>query len=185
MKKDPDLGSIAADVAVCQRCPLGRVRTMAVPGEGPQSARVMVVGEAPGRQEDLVGRPFVGRAGRLLDSTLGSVGAARGRVYITNVVKCRPPGNRLPRGNEIDACVGAHLSRELDAIRPKVTVLLGRTAAKALLGADSLREVRGRPVRRNGTVYVCTYHPAAVLRNPGRKRTFVRDLRLASELGRG
>jgi DNA polymerase len=156
---------------------LAKGRTNTVPGEGPYHARIMLVGEAPGREEDLSGRPFVGRAGRLLNSVLESVGIPRENVFITNIVKCRPPRNRRPTKRERDTCKEAYLQRQIDAIRPRLVVLLGRTSAQALLGAESLKRVRGRVVRRGPTEYLCTYHPAAVLRNPRRRRTFSKDLR--------
>jgi DNA polymerase len=151
-------------------------RTKAVPGEGPYNARIMLVGEAPGREEDLKGRPFVGRAGRLLNSVLEPIGIPRKHVFITNIVKCRPPKNRQPTKRERDTCKEAYLQRQIDVIRPKLVVLLGRTAAQALLGAESLKRVRGRVVRRGRVEYLCTYHPAAVLRNPRRRGTFSKDL---------
>jgi DNA polymerase len=136
----------------------------------------MLVGEAPGREEDLSGRPFVGRAGRLLNSVLESIGMPRENVFITNIVKCRPPRNRKPTKREMDTCNEAYLQRQIDVIRPRLVVLLGRTAAQALLGAESLKRVRGRAVRQGRVEYLCTYHPAAVLRNPRRRRTFSKDL---------
>jgi DNA polymerase len=151
-------------------------RTKAVPGEGPYNARIMLVGEAPGREEDLTGRPFVGRAGRLLDSVLEPIGIPRKNVFITNIVKCRPPKNRQPTKRERDTCKEAYLQRQIDVIRPRLVVLLGRTAAQALLGAKSLKRVRGRVVRRGRVEYLCTYHPGAVLRNPRRRGTFSEDL---------
>jgi DNA polymerase len=155
---------------------LAKGRTNAVPGEGPYYARIMLVGEAPGREEDLSGRPFVGRAGRLLNSVLESVGIPRENVFVTNIVKCRPPRNRRPTKRERDTCKEAYLQRQIDAIRPRLVVLLGRTAAQALLGVESLKRVRGRVVCRGRTEYLCTYHPAVVLRNPRRRRTFSKDL---------
>lgn len=144
----------------------------------------MFVGEAPGRDEDLTGRPFVGRAGRVLTSAFESLGTSRDAVYITNVVKCRPPRNRVPLKLERETCMRAHLRRELGAVRPRVVVLLGRTASISLRGVRTLKEVRGKVVRRDGVAYLSTYHPAAILRNPRLMRTFVRDLRVAVRLGR-
>jgi DNA polymerase len=143
----------------------------------------MLVGEAPGREEDLSGRPFVGRGGKLLSAALEAAGSSRKEVFITNVVKCRPPRNRQPRARERGTCAKAHLSREIGAVAPRVVVLLGRTAAVTLLGVESLKEARGKPSSRDGTVYFGTYHPAAVLRNPRLKRALVRDLRAALLLG--
>ena len=173
------LDAIAGEVSVCQLCPLAGSRTKAVPGEGPESARMMLVGEAPGREEDLSGRPFVGRGGKLLSAALETIGSPSEEVFITNVVKCRPPGNRVPLRLEWETCLGAHLSREIGAVAPKVVVLLGRTASAGLLGVSTLKETRGKLVRRDGRTYLPTYHPAAILRNPKLKRTFLRDFRTA------
>lgn len=159
---------------------------MAVPGEGPFRAHVVLVGEGPGRSEDLVGRPFVGRAGRLLDSSLESVGLSRRATFVTNVVKCRPPKNRVPKREEAETCVGNFLNPQLNLIQPRVVVLFGRTAARAVLDVENLREVRGKPTSKGGRTFLCTYHPAAVLRNPRLKRTFVVDLRKVRDiLGHG
>ena len=179
LKRRSALEAIADEVSVCHLCPLGGSRTKAVPGEGPADARIALVGEAPGRQEDLSGRPFVGRGGKLLSAVLESVGTRREEVFISNVVKCRPPRNRVPLKLERDTCLRAHLTRELEAVRPKVVVLLGRTASASLQGASTLREVRGKLIQRDGVSYLSTYHPAAILRNPRLKRTFQRDLRVA------
>jgi DNA polymerase len=137
----------------------------------------MLVGEAPGREEDLSGSPFVGRAGKLLNSVLDSVGVLREDVFVTNVVKCRPPKNRQPTRKETNACRDAYLLRQLETIKPKFVVLLGRTSGQAILGADSLKKVRGKVLGRDRVNYLCTYHPAAILRNPKLRRAFTRDLR--------
>jgi len=138
-----------------------------------------LVGEAPGREEDISGRPFVGRGGRLLSASLDAVGSSRKEVFITNVVKCRPPRNRVPLKPERTTCQSAHLKREIEEVAPKVVVLLGRTAAFSVLGVSTLREARGKLVRRDARVYLPTFHPAAILRNPRLKTTFQRDLRTA------
>jgi len=181
MKKSAEarLSRIAEEVEVCQLCPLAKFRTKAVPGEGDASSRVMFVGEAPGREEDLTGRPFVGRSGKLLTSVLEDLGVGREEVYITSVVKCRPPRNRVPKRSETDTCVDAHLKRQMEAIRPRVVVLLGRTATAKIRGASTLKEVRGKLVKEGGVTYLSTFHPAAILRNPRLKGTFEKDLKLA------
>ena len=176
----PSPESLADGVRSCHLCPLAIGRKNAVPGEGPGQPRMDLVAEAPAREEDLSGRPFVGRGGKLLASILQSVGVRREEAYITNVVKCRPPRNRLPTRREVVTCRDAHLSRELVLIGPDLVVLLGRTASKAFLGVDTLGRVRGKVIEKAGTKYLCTYHPAAVLRNPGFKGAFSRDLRRAS-----
>jgi uracil-DNA glycosylase len=151
-------------------------RTKAVPGEGPARAKVMIIGEAPGRQEDLSGEPFVGRAGKVLDDAIKAAGFLRGDVFVTNVVKCRPPRNRPPSRLEAETCKDAYLLSQVELISPRLVVLLGRTAVKALLAVDSLGQVRGSLVRKGGTDYLCTYHPAAILRNPRLRPTFDDDL---------
>ena len=179
MKAKSTLDSIAEEVSVCQRCPLAGSRTRAVPGEGPGNARIMLVGEAPGHDEDISGRPFIGRGGKLLSEALEAVGSSRKEAFITNVVKCRPPRNRVPLELERETCVGAHLNREMEAVGPNVVVLLGRTASASILGVNTLKETRGKLVHRGGRTYLATYHPAAILRNPRLKGTFQKDLRAA------
>ena len=149
----------------CERCPLHRTRTQAVPGEGPPDAQVMLVGEAPGRQEDLQGRPFVGAAGKFLDTLLLAAGLDRSRVYITNVVKSRPytgppPGrNRAPTPQEIAAC-RPWLDEQLRLLRPSVVVTLGQVALDSFLPGRRLADVHGRPQRAGGLVILPLYHPA-------------------------
>lgn len=165
------LERIADDVRACTLCPLAEGRTNAVPGEGSYTSSLVFVGEGPGVEEDARGRPFVGRAGRLLDEALESAGLGRESVYITNVVKCRPPGNRPPRVGERRACVEAHLRRQLEALKPRVICLLGSTAVQALLGRRPLKDVVGRTVEEDGRVFFSMYHPAAALYNPELKET--------------
>jgi len=180
-----DYEALVSEILTCTRCPLHLSRTKAVPGEGPLNAEVMFVGEAPGRNEDLEGRPFVGAAGKLLDSLLASIGVERGSVYITNVVKCRPPNNREPEESEIWAC-NPYLRRQISLIKPKVIIALGRIAGRTLyemagLKWASIRGARGRVVdaiiegvRVKLTV---TYHPAAALYNPGLREELEEDFR--------
>lgn len=176
------LAEIAEMARVCPRCSLARTRTNAVPGEGNPEARLMVVGEGPGEQEDLTGRPFVGRAGELLDRMLAAIDAPRPTVFIANVVKCRPPGNRVPLPDERAACM-PYLHRQISLIRPRVLLALGTTAAESLLGVKvRLGEVRGKVHRLDGIPLVVTYHPAALLRNPHWKRPAWDDLRIARQL---
>ncbi len=165
MNRTAALEVLHEQIRRCQRCPLHRTRTQAVPGEGPADARVMLVGEAPGRQEDLQGRPFVGAAGRFLDSLLASAGLDRAQVYITNVVKSRPyvgppPGrNRAPSADEIAAC-RPWLDEQLRIIRPAVVVTLGQVALDYFLPGRRLADVHGRPVRVGERVILPLYHPA-------------------------
>ena len=155
---------------------------MTVPGEGNPSARLMLVGEGPGESEDLSGRPFVGRAGELLDKILASMDAPRDTVFIANVVKCRPPRNRAPLPDEREAC-RPFLRRQIELVRPNVILALGSTAAEALLGVKKpLIELRNRVHQWDGIPLIVTYHPAALLRNPNWKRPAWDDVRIARQL---
>jgi uracil-DNA glycosylase family 4 len=151
----------------CASCRLSETRTNIVPGKGPSVSRIVFIGEAPGRDEDLRGEPFVGSAGRTLDKALGDLGVSREDVFVTNIVKCRPPGNRRPTKDEIDACVG-HLCAEVHQIAPSVICLLGQTVSRELLGyRGKMSGIVGRVVDTTicGTDVKCvvTYHPAACL----------------------
>ena len=157
------------EVQGCERCGLCRGRTRTVFGEGDPEAEVMFVGEGPGQQEDLQGRPFVGRAGELLDRQIAAMGFERGQVYIANVVKCRPPNNRVPTPDEAEAC-GDYLARQIEIIRPKAIVTLGGPAAKRLLGTtQGVTRLRGTWARYTGVdpaiPLMPTFHPSYVLRN--------------------
>src|SRR2546427_11739757 len=157
------LEDLAARIRGCTLCRLHEGRGHAVPGEGPADAKLFLVGEAPGRHEDAEGRPFVGVAGKVLDSVLGEVGLSRRDVFITNVVKCRPPENRRPRADEIAAC-HPYLVAQVRAVRPSVLVALGDTAVSGLLGASVDLASARRSVRRFEQIPVlATYHPAAAL----------------------
>ena len=176
------LDAVARVVAGCRRCALCEGRHRTVPGEGDPAARLMLVGEGPGQTEDETGRPFVGAAGVLLDSILLAIEIPRERVFIANVVKCRPPKNRTPLPEEQEACL-PYLHRQIDLVRPKVLMALGATAAAALLGTKkSLGELRGKVHRWAGIPLVATYHPAALLRNPNWKRPTWDDVRIARQL---
>lgn len=147
------------------KCGLHATRTQAVPGVGPCPADIMIVGEAPGFNEDRQGEPFVGAAGKLLDTLLARIGLARSDVYITNVLKCRPPQNRDPMPNEVESC-SPYLARQLALIKPKVLLVLGRHALEQLLpGQGSISRIHGSLVRRGEVAYVPLYHPAAALHN--------------------
>jgi uracil-DNA glycosylase family 4 len=183
-----DLAALGSLEAVAERirttycCELCPHRTNAVPGEGNREARLVLVGEGPGATEDATGRPFVGQAGRLLDSILEAIEVPRTSVYITNIVKCRPPQNRKPLPDEIAACI-PYLHRQLELIRPKVIVAMGGTAGESLLGVrKSLGELRGKVHTYNGIPLIATYHPAALLRNPNWKKPTWDDVRIARQL---
>jgi uracil-DNA glycosylase len=169
-------------IHACTKCRLHAGRQHAVPGEGPPDARLVVVGEGPGANEDAQGRPFVGRAGDLLNDILAAIDCPRETVYIANVVKCRPPENRKPQGDEMEACL-PFLHRQLALIRPKVIIAMGATAAEALLQTrGSLGQLRGKVHNYRGIPLVVTYHPAALLRNPNWKRPTWDDVRIARQL---
>lgn len=153
----------------CEGCELAAGRTHTVLGEGKPDAKLMLVGEGPGREEDLQGRPFVGPAGQLLDKMLASIGLARGDVYICNVVKCRPPGNRTPKEEEALACL-PYLRQQFVLVRPKIIVCLGATAAKYLYDPEvRITRQRGQWREKKGIWFLPTYHPAALLRDAGKK----------------
>jgi DNA polymerase len=161
------LAAVAAEVATCTLCRLCEGRTLAVPGEGDPEAAVMFVGEGPGEQEDLSGRPFVGRAGQLLRKMIREeMGLDPAAVFIANIVKCRPPGNRAPLADEAAACL-PFLRRQVAAVRPRVLVTLGNPSTQALLQTTTgITKLRGRPVARGGFTFFPTYHPSYLLRNP-------------------
>ena len=164
-------------VRECTACPLHLTRIQAVPGYGPVGARVMAVGEAPGESEDREGKPFVGAAGRLLTRLLESVGLDRRDIYITNIVKCRPPRNRDPEAVEVEAC-SHFLDEQIDLLKPDVILLLGRHALTRLLpDAGGISRLHGERVRRSDRVFVPLYHPAAALYNGGLMETLEADMR--------
>ena len=176
------LDAIAAHVASCQRCPLYSTATNPVPGDGNPHADFMCVGEAPGATEDETGHPFVGAAGQLLTKILGAIDLKRENVYICNVLKHRPPGNRNPRPEEVVAC-SPYLVRQIELIQPKVILALGTFAAQTLLDTKlPISKLRGDVHRYCGVPLVVTYHPAALLRNPSWKRPTWEDVQLARRI---
>ena len=178
----PTLEAVAERIRTTHCCGLCAGRTNAVPGEGDPGARMVLVGEGPGATEDATGRPFVGQAGKLLEGILEAIEVPRDSVYITNIVKCRPPQNRKPLPDEIAACI-PYLHRQLELIRPKVILAMGGTAGEALLGVrKGLGELRGKVHTYNGTPLIVTYHPAALLRNPNWKKPTWDDVRIARQL---
>jgi uracil-DNA glycosylase family 4 len=178
----PVLSQVREIALGCPRCALAKTRTHVVFGEGRETADVMVVGEAPGQEEDRSGRPFVGRAGKLLDLLLLSSGFARDDVYICNVLKCRPPQNRNPQPDEVDAC-SPYLLRQVELVQPRVILAFGTFAAQTLLGTDiSIGKLRGRTHRYRGVPLVPTYHPAACLRHPAWVRSVWEDLQRARDV---
>jgi uracil-DNA glycosylase family 4 len=167
MAPDPaaELESLALGIKRCQECRLHRSRLQAVPGEGPAGAELVFLGEGPGSREDQSGRPFVGRAGRLLDTLLRDNGIERTSVFITNCVKCRPPENRTPRRDELNTCTTLWLRRQLELISPRLVVLLGQVAARQMLGDPAaVTRLHGTIQQRGNLTCFVTYHPAAALR---------------------
>lgn len=161
-QREARLRRTASQIRSCVRCKLHQNRTQAVPGTGPVTAEVFFLGEAPGAQEDEEGLPFVGRSGRYLDQLLASIGLDREKVFITNVVKCRPPSNRDPHVAEVEACK-LYLDRQLELIQPSLVVTLGRFAMEHFFSDGRISEVHGNPRRIDNTVYLPLYHPAAAL----------------------
>ena len=171
-----DLESFYNEIKECQLCPLGATRTKFVFGVGNPNADLMLIGEAPGRNEDLQGEPFVGRAGQLLDKILAAIELSRDEVYIANVLKCRPPNNRDPLKSESDTCQ-PYLKQQIELIKPKLILALGRVSGAWLLGEDlALKDMRNKSYIYNGIEMMVTYHPAALLRNPNWKRPCWEDM---------
>jgi uracil-DNA glycosylase family 4 len=159
------LKELYAEIQGCQRCILAQGRTKAVPGEGPENASIMFIGEGPGFHEDRQGRPFVGAAGQYLDELLARVGLKRLDVYIANVIKCRPPGNRDPEPDELEAC-RPYLDRQIELIRPRVVITLGRFSMARYFPGASISRIHGQPKRVGGVIYFPMFHPAAALHQP-------------------
>jgi uracil-DNA glycosylase len=178
------LGELQAIATVCEKCKLSRTRTQVVYGVGNPNADLMFIGEAPGRDEDLQGEPFVGRAGQLLTDIIKAMKLTRDDVYIANVVKCRPPENRNPEPDELDAC-RPYIQRQVEIIQPKVIVALGRFALQSLTGkAYGITSVRGQWLEYNGVKVMPTYHPAYLLRNQAAKKDVWSDMKkVIAELG--
>lgn len=182
IEKLDTLEEIAKKVQKCTRCPLYETATMGVPGEGDPKAQLVCVGEAPGAKEDETGRPFVGQAGQLLTKILAAIELTREQVFICNVLKHRPPGNRNPRPEEVEAC-SPYLIRQLEVIKPKVIVAFGTFAAQTLLNTKTpIGQLRGLVHKYHGIPLVVTYHPAALLRNPAWKRPTWEDVKLARRI---
>jgi len=161
-----DFDELERQVQSCTLCTLSQKRTNAVPGEGSRTAEIMFIGEGPGFYEDRDGRPFVGPAGKLLDRLLSSVGLKREDVYITNMVKCRPPNNRDPLLGEVRSC-GPYLAQQIEMIAPRIIVALGRHSFSKFCPGEAIGKARGKPRSWNGLTVYPMYHPAAALRNPG------------------
>jgi uracil-DNA glycosylase family 4 len=178
------LDKLYAPYQNCTMCPLGTLgRTSVVFGEGNPDAELMFIGEGPGRDEDTQGRPFIGRSGMLLTKTLEGLGIARQDVFIANIVKCRPPNNRVPTATESSTCMGLFLFNQIKIIRPRIICTLGSTALQSLLGPDmKITKVRGTCLQWQNISLVPTYHPAYILRNAAELKTFIKDLNFITTL---
>jgi len=180
--RDVRLSLVENEARHCQKCPLGKMRTNVVFGSGNIKAKLMFVGEAPGREEDIQGAPFVGEAGMLLTKIIEAMGIKREDVYICNILKCRPPQNRNPLPEEISECIG-YLYAQIDTISPKVICGLGKFASQALLGTEiPISRLRGNWHEYRGIKFMPTYHPAYLLRNPQDKRLVWEDMKKIMEV---
>lgn len=175
------LETLKKQVITCTRCGLHETRNKAVFGEGDYKADILIIGEGPGANEDKLGRPFVGRAGKLLDEILEQNKLTREQgVFIANIVKCRPPKNRVPRKKEIETCF-PYLEQQIELIDPSIIVLLGLTAVKSFLGIEEqMKVLRGKKMERDGRTVMATYHPAAILRNPNLRGLLEEDIQQIS-----
>ena len=181
MKPEEELKRIAQEVSICTQCNLHYSRKRGVPGEGPVNAEIMFIGEGPGFHENEQGRPFVGAAGKFLDELLAQINLKRSDVFITNVVKCRPPSNRDPQAEELAACDG-YLERQIQAINPKVIVTLGRFSMARFLPKAKISDVHGQAMNVKGRLVVAMYHPAAALHQRSLRSTIEADFARLPEL---
>ena len=181
MEPEKVLAQVASEVAECMKCALHYSRKNAVPGEGPKNASIMFIGEGPGFHENEQGRPFVGAAGKLLDELLEKIGLKRSQVFITNVVKCRPPSNRDPLPDELAAC-SEYLERQIQAINPKVIVTLGRYSMAHFVPNAKISDIHGQAMTIRGRLIVAMYHPAAALHQGSLKPVLERDFARLPEL---
>ena len=176
MKKKLALELIQQNVKICKKCNLCSTRKNAVPGEGNVNADIVFIGEAPGKNEDLRGRPFVGTAGKKLDDALENSGLARNDVYITNIVKCKPPKNRIPNYEEKTMCSN-YLEHELSIINPKIICLLGNTAFNTILEGNEISKNHGKLIHKEKRTYFVTFHPAAIIYNQKLEKVFKNDIK--------
>lgn len=167
--------SLAEDIRKCTACPLYKNTTLAVPGEGLKEAKIMIVGEAPGEEEDRQGLPFVGRSGKFLDKMLEVAGLDRKEVFVTNVVKHRPPKNRAPKSSEIKICTGLWLDKQIEILEPQLIIVLGGIALKALTNETSVEKLHGKMIEENKQTYFVTFHPSAALRFPETRKKMEED----------
>lgn len=172
---------LESSIVNCSKCKLCNTRTNIVFGTGNKNSNIMFIGEGPGADEDRLGEPFVGRAGKLMNMAFEAIGLKRESVYIANIVKCRPPSNRNPEADEVNACMD-YLRNQVLLVNPKIIVLLGSVALKNILGTEyGITASRGKWIEKNGILYMPTWHPAALLRDETKKIDFINDLKLAIE----
>ncbi|MBI3912605.1 MAG: uracil-DNA glycosylase [Chloroflexi bacterium] len=176
-----ELTQLYDQIRVCTKCDLSKGRTHAVPGEGPENAEIMFIGEAPGFHEDREGRPFIGAAGKLLDELLGKIGMKREQVYIANVIKCRPPQNRDPLPVELDACK-PYIEKQIELIQPKVVITISRFAMARWFPDAKISAIHGKPKKFGDLVVLPMYHPAAALHQPSLKSVLEQDFRRIPEI---
>ncbi len=181
MSERLELEALHEQIAVCEKCVLHKSRVEAVPGIGPEKTGIMFIGEAPGFHENQQGLPFVGAAGKFLDELLEKIGLRREEVFITNVVKCRPPGNRDPQSKEIEAC-RSYLDRQIELLQPKMIITLGRFSMARYFPNAKISRIHGQPRKMEGVIYYPMYHPAAALHQPSLRRTVEEDVLKIPEL---
>jgi len=181
MTRDKELMGLHESIRSCTLCPLHETRNIAVPGEGSPNAKLFFVGEAPGAKEDETGRPFVGRSGKLLTTMIEEIGLAREDVFISSILKCRPPNNRTPTQSEREIC-RPYIEKQIELIKPQVIVLLGRTAISSMVGPWKVTETHGTFFEAQGRTYFMTFHPAAALRSTGVKELMRADFKILQEL---
>jgi uracil-DNA glycosylase len=170
------LTELYEQIKICHKCDISRSRTNAVPGEGPENAEIMFIGEAPGWNEDKQGRPFVGQAGQFLDTLLASINLDRKKVYIANVIKCRPPENRDPLPTEIQNCA-PWLEKQVELLKPKMIVTLGRYSMAKYFPGKSISKIHGTALNQNGVIYFAMYHPAAALHQGNLRQVIENDMK--------
>lgn len=175
------LDELYKEIGLCQDCELARHRTRVVPGEGPETASLFFIGEAPGWHEDQQGRPFVGPAGQFLEELLASIGLKREQVYIANVIKCRPPANRDPLPGEIQAC-SKWLNQQIELIRPKMIITLGRYSMARYFPGETISKIHGKARRQDNIIYYAMYHPAAALHQGSLRKVIETDVRRIPEI---
>jgi len=177
----PKLAKLNKEIRKCRKCPLWKARIKTVPGEWPVNAKIMIIGQAPGAEENKTGRPFVGRAGQFLNKLLKITGIKRKKIFITSIVKCFPPKNRKPTKKEIKACL-PYLKKQIEIINPQKFILLGEVAFKVFFPSKNLKDFRGKFLTKNGRRYFITYHPAAGIRFQKFKKTLEKDFKKIKNL---